>query len=93
MGNWNLALNTLFCLSILFISASGLVMWWKRRPAAAGRLAAPPMPAEMPLWKGAAALSLIIAMAFPLVGLSLIALLVLDVFIIQNLPLLRRILN
>lgn len=93
MGNWNLALNMAFCLSILLISGSGLVMWWKRRPDGARRLAAPPMPAEMPLWKGAAALSLIIAMAFPLVGVSLIGVLLLDMLVVQNLPLLRRMLN
>jgi uncharacterized iron-regulated membrane protein len=33
MGLWNLGLNTLFCLSVLLVSVSGLVMWWKRRPA------------------------------------------------------------
>ena len=93
LGNWNLALNTVFCLSILLLSASGLVMWWQRRPQGALRLAAPPMPAELPLWKGAALLALFASMAFPLVGLTLIAVLVLDLIVVQNLPFLKRLLN
>lgn len=47
LGLWNLALNTCFCLSVIFLCGSGLVLWWKRRPAGALRLAAPmrcPMP-------------------------------------------------
>ncbi len=32
MGLWNLVLVTVFCLSIIFLSVSGFVMWWKRRP-------------------------------------------------------------
>jgi uncharacterized iron-regulated membrane protein len=90
MGNWNLALNTAFCLSVIFIAASGVVMWWLRRPAGARRLAAPPMPTNMPLWKGAVLVGLFVSMAFPLVGLTLIAVLALDVLVISRLPALKR---
>lgn len=43
-GGWNVALNTIFCLSVIFLSVSGFVMWWKRRPAGASRLVAPVVP-------------------------------------------------
>jgi uncharacterized iron-regulated membrane protein len=35
LGAWNLALNTLFCLSLVLVSVSGVVMWVKRRPSGA----------------------------------------------------------
>ncbi len=90
MGIWNIALNTIFCLSVIFLCVSGVVMWWKRRPAKAGRLVAPPMPAEMPLWKGAICIGLALCLAFPLVGITLLALLALDVLVLQNIPPLKR---
>jgi uncharacterized iron-regulated membrane protein len=90
LGWWNVALNTAFCLSIVFLAVSGVVMWWKRRPAGAGRLVAPPRPAELPLWKGAVVVGLFLCLAFPLVGLTLLAVLAIDVLLIQNVPALRR---
>jgi uncharacterized iron-regulated membrane protein len=32
LGWWNFAINTVFCLSIVFLCVSGVVMWWKRKP-------------------------------------------------------------
>ena len=93
MGLWNLVLNTVFCLLVIFICVSGVVMWFKRRPVGAGRLAAPPMPSELPLWKGAVLVGLFVSMAFPLVGLTLLTLLVLDLLFISRIPALSRALN
>ncbi len=90
MGTWNVALVTAFCLSVIAVSASGLVMWWQRRPRAAGRLAAPPVPQTVPMWKGAMALMLAVSMLFPLTGLTLLAVLALDTLVIARLPGLRR---
>ena len=84
MGLWNLVLNTLFCLSVIFLSVSGLVMWWMRRPAGAGRLVAPPVPANLPHWKGAMAVMLGVSMAFPLAGLTLLAVLAFDTLILRH---------
>lgn len=39
LGWWNVALNTLFCLAVMLMSVSGVVMWWKRKPV--GALGAP----------------------------------------------------
>lgn len=90
MGVANIIVNTLTCLSVIFLAVSGAVMWWMRRPSGARRLVAPPMPAEMPLWRGATAVMLVVSMLFPLVGLTLIGLLLLDLLVIDRLPPLRR---
>jgi uncharacterized iron-regulated membrane protein len=93
MGVWNLVLNTVFCLSVIFLSVSGLVMWWIRRPSGAARLAAPPLPVDLPMWKGAVFLGLLVSLAFPLVGLTLLALLALDFLVLSRLPVLKRALS
>lgn len=92
-GILNIVLNTLFCLAVLFIAVSGVVMWWLRRPQGVARLAAPPMPANMPMWKGAMFIMLLVSLAFPLVGITLIVVLALDLLLISRIPVLRRALN
>ncbi|GLP86473.1 PepSY-associated TM helix domain-containing protein [Tritonibacter mobilis] len=93
MGLWNIVLNTVFCLSVIFVCVSGVVMWLKRRPSRAGRLAAPPVPQDLPFWKGAVLIGLFASLAFPLVGLTLLAVLALDVLILSNLPRLKRVVS
>lgn len=90
MGTWSFILNAVFCLVVIFVCISGLVMWVKRRPAGAARLAAPPEPAEMPFWKGAALIAVLVSLAFPLTGLALLAVLAFDVLLLGNLPVLKR---
>jgi uncharacterized iron-regulated membrane protein len=92
LGVWNLALNTLFCLSIILVTASGLVMWWKRRPSAA-RLGAPPRPAEIPYGKGALLVTLGLSLAFPMLGLTLLAVILLDLVILSAVPPLKRLVS
>lgn len=84
LGLWNLIVNAVFTLAIVLLSLSGIVMWWKRRPAGAMRLGAPPLPANLPLWKGAVVVMLLVALAFPLTGIALLAVLALDVLVIQR---------
>lgn len=91
MGTWNFLLNTLFCLFVIFVCISGVVMWLKRRPSGAARLAAPPVPADLPFWKGAVLIGLFTAMAFPLVGLTLLAVLAFDLLILGNIPAMKRV--
>lgn len=91
IGGLNLALNTVFCLLVVLVCASGLMLWWKRRPAGL-RLGAPPAPAEVPHWQGAVGIVIALSMLFPLVGAVLIAVLALDVLVIQRLGPLRRLL-
>lgn len=90
LGLWSVLANTVVCLSVLFLCASSVVLWWKRRPANAGRLAAPPMPRELPIWQGALLVGLGVSMAFPMAGLALLTVLALDALILSRLPVLRR---
>ena len=64
------------CLLILLGAVSGLVMWWQRRPA--GRFGVPPLRHDLPLWKGGVAIMFGLGLLFPLVGASLLLMLVLD---------------
>lgn len=90
LGVWNFVLNTVFCLSVIGVAVSGLVMWWRRRPAGAGRLAAPPRPGDVTFWKGAAAIVVVLGIAFPLAGAAIVAVLLLDATLLRVLPGLRR---
>lgn len=93
MGLWNIALNTVFCLAIIFLSLSGLVMWWMRRPAGAARLAAPPRPDLVPLTKGVVLIALLLSMAFPMLGISLLLVLLFDLLVLGAVPPLKRALS
>lgn len=90
LGLWNLMLNTLFCAAMVFLPVSGVVLWWKRRPAGALRLAAPPMPADLPQIKGVVLIAALLSLAFPVLGVTLLAVLALDVIVLSPLPLLKR---
>ncbi len=90
LGFWNIALNALFCLSVIFLAVSGAAMWWIRRPSKVMRLAAPPMPVDLPLWKGAVTLMLLMALVFPLVGITLLCVMLLDLVIVRRVAVLSR---
>jgi uncharacterized iron-regulated membrane protein len=75
-GLANQILMALVCLLILFSSVSGLVLWWKRRPA--GRLGVPPLRHDLPRWKTAIGVMIVLGMVFPLVGVSLLLMWALD---------------
>ncbi len=93
MGRWSAWLNVVFCLAVVFLCVSGTVMWWQRRPAKAGRLAAPRAPANAALWKSGAVVMLVVALAFPLSGAVLLSVLLLDALLLSRLPALRQRLN
>lgn len=90
MGLWNLALVTIFCLSIIFLSVSGIVMWWKRRPKGAARLVAPVVSEPGPLWKTGAIVMLAVSLLFPLSGAVLVGVLLLDLLVIRHVKPLKR---
>lgn len=92
LGAWNLALNTIFCLSVIVVSVSGLVMWLKRRPSGA-RLGAPPRPVDIPYAKGALLVTLALSLAFPMLGLTLLAVIVLDLLVLSVVPPLKRLVS
>jgi uncharacterized iron-regulated membrane protein len=90
LGVWNIALNTLFCLSMIFLPVSGFVLWWKRRPAGAARLAAPPRAGDVPFWRAACVLVVALCVLFPLAGAVILAVLALDWLVIRRIAPLRR---
>ena len=92
MGLWSVLANTLVCVSVLFLCMSGVVMWWKRR-ANGLRLSAPPLPRDMPVWQGATLVALAVSMAFPMAGLTLLAVMALDLLIVSRIPMLKRALS
>lgn len=93
VGLVNMILNAAFCLTVVFICISGLVLWWKRRPAGAMRLAAPPVPDDVPLAKGVVLIALALSMLFPMLGITLLAILAVDLIILSALPPLKRALS
>ena len=93
MGLWSVLANTLFCLAIMFLAISSIVLWWKRRPSGASRLAAPPMPRDMPLCQGAVQVGLAMSLAFPMAGITLLAVLMLDSLILSRIPALKQALS
>lgn len=92
LGAWNLALNTLFCLSIIAVAVSGVVMWLKRRPTGA-RLGAPPRPEDIPYARGALLITLALSLAFPMLGLTLLAVILIDLVVLSAVPPLKRALS
>lgn len=93
MGTLSAVFNIAFCLFLIVVSLSGVVMWWKRRPAGAARLAAPPRPDLVPLTRGVVLIALFLSMAFPVLGLTLLAVLALDLLVLGAVPPLKRVLS
>ncbi len=66
----------LACMAMIALSVSAAVMWWKRRPS--GKLGVPPMPNRPGLLYGVVGILAIGGIIFPLVGLSLIVMAIID---------------
>ncbi|WP_434772643.1 PepSY-associated TM helix domain-containing protein [Pseudomonas entomophila] len=81
-GPLHQAVVCLICLMVLLGSVSGLVMWWKRRPA--GGLGVPPLRHDLPRWKVATGVMLVLGVAFPLVGLSMLAMWLVDTVLVRR---------
>jgi uncharacterized iron-regulated membrane protein len=69
----------------------GAVMWWQRRPE--DRLGAPPLPDHVQHWRIPLAIVAVLGLAFPLVGLSLIVVLLLDYLLLSRIPAFKRLIN
>ena len=76
LGWWNVILNALFALSVIFACVSGVVMWWKRRPH--GELGAPRYPRDYRLTIGVAVIAVLVGLAFPLGGLAIVTFAIID---------------
>ena len=76
MGLWNTLLNTLFCLTVIFMCASGVVMWWKRRPA--GTIGSPLYPRDYRVPRAILGIAAVVSVLFPLTGLCVVAFAAID---------------
>ncbi|MEM8806566.1 MAG: PepSY domain-containing protein [Cyanobacteria bacterium P01_G01_bin.38] len=90
-GLTNQLLMLLASLIAILLSVTGAVLWWQRRPKASGWLGAPTLPAHVQPWRVPLALVAVLGLVFPLVGLSLVAVLLLDYFVLSRILLLRRV--
>uniref|UniRef100_UPI003B983FFE PepSY domain-containing protein n=1 Tax=unclassified Brucella TaxID=2632610 RepID=UPI003B983FFE len=69
------------CIGIVVLAVSAGVMWWKRRPK--GSLGVPPMPSDIRVFRGLIAILAVGGVLFPLVGLTLILMLVADQIVLR----------
>ncbi|MDX3928772.1 MAG: PepSY domain-containing protein [Shinella sp.] len=88
-GLFNQLLMLATCLAIILSSVAAAVMWWKRRPE--GRLGVPPAPREKAIYAGLWLIAVVFGIAFPLTGLAIVAMIVLDLTVIRFVPPLRRV--
>ncbi len=87
-GLANQLLDLIICLGLIGISVTGILMWWKRKPS--GTLGAPSLPKNLRLLKGVTVLIIILGIIFPLVGASLLFVLVLDWLVIKRIPVVKQ---
>lgn len=79
LGWWNTALNVLFCLSVITMALSGVVMWWKRRPT--GSFGAPLYPKGHRTPIAITIIALAVSVIFPLTGIAIIGFAAIDLLL------------
>ncbi|CAN7689689.1 PepSY-associated TM helix domain-containing protein [Rhizobium sp. LjRoot254] len=88
-GLFNQLLMLATCLCIVLMCVSAAVMWWKRRPS--GRLGVPPAPPRKSVYIGLWAIAAVFGLAFPMTGIAIVVMVLLDQTILRLIPPLRRI--
>jgi uncharacterized iron-regulated membrane protein len=86
-GIWSQIAVTIGTLAILVSAATSVVMWYKRRPQGLG---SPRRVYSNSAAGGLAVIALTLGIFFPLLGISLIALLIFDFLILRRVPFLAR---
>jgi len=83
-GWFNQALGALTALGLMLLSVSALIMWWKRRPS--GVIGAP-LPLQAPRFAvGFVALLIGLGIFLPMLGLSMIVVLLLERLVLRRIP-------
>lgn len=86
-GLANQLASLIICLGVILTAISGVYLWWKRKPKKG--MGGPTAPAlfktKMFLW-----LMIGLGILFPLVGLSILVVWILDRLIVQRIPVLKR---
>jgi uncharacterized iron-regulated membrane protein len=87
-GLANRIVMTTACLLLLFSVFSGAVMWWKRRPT--GTAGFPRRPVKSHLERNVAIIAVVLALLYPLWGLSVLLILAIDHLVVRRLSPLRQ---
>lgn len=72
----NQLVGLISCLLLVLTSVTGIVLWWRRRPS--GRLGAPKRPKNYRMGATVLCITVALGVLFPLVGLSLLLILMLE---------------
>lgn len=80
-GWFNLVLGVLTCVGLILISASGFILWRKRKPNSVLG-APPPMPARVGF--AVVAITISLAIFLPLLAISLVALLIIEFILLRR---------
>ena len=87
-GIANQLLGVAACLGLILVAVSSYIMWRKRKPT--GKLGAPPKPNNPKVTVGVLMIMLVCGAVMPLVGLSILIVLVLDFLILRRIKALRH---
>ncbi len=90
-GLFNQILMLATCVAILLMCVSAGVMWWKRRPA--GRIGVPPAPPRKSVYIGLWIIALVFGAAFPMTGIAVVIMVLIDQIILRLVPRLARIVS
>ncbi|MGN9841184.1 PepSY-associated TM helix domain-containing protein [Nonomuraea sp. H19] len=88
-GPANLVVMLGACLALITLVVTGVWMWWKRRPR--GRAGAPARPTDRRTAYGVMVIMALLGLLFPLAGVSMVAVLLLDWLVLRRVPALARI--
>jgi uncharacterized iron-regulated membrane protein len=91
-GSANLVVSAAFCLAVIFLCVAGPLMWWRRRPKGAA-IGAPRGRLTVRTGPLAVAGLAVLALALPVFGVSLVAVLALDQLALRRIPALTRYFN
>lgn len=91
LGLGNQLLMLFACAITILLCVSGVILWWQRRPRGAGWMGAPALPPYVQQWRVPMAIVAVMGIVFPLVGLSLVTVLLLDYLVLSRIPALKRV--
>jgi uncharacterized iron-regulated membrane protein len=87
-GTANLLVMLGACLALITLVVTGTWMWWKRRPR--GRVGAPARPTNRRTAYGVMIIMAVLGLLFPLAGVTMVAVLLLDWLVLRRVPAVAR---
>lgn len=90
MGALNIILNTLLCLSLVIISFSGVLMWWQRHKSSNRYINVSILPKDIKLDKIFITIFITLAIFFPMAGLGLLIIMLLDFLVFSRVEFLKK---